>query len=98
MVWEIISILYTTTSDCRAVVLVKDIKLASSAFIKEKNLFNDSSGWQEGYGAFTYSIREKERLVAYVNNQEKHHKEISCKDEYIELLNENIVRFDDKYV
>jgi putative transposase len=31
--------------------LVKDIKLASTKFIKEKGLFPQFSGWQDGYGA-----------------------------------------------
>ncbi|MEP0005496.1 MAG: IS200/IS605 family transposase [Balneola sp.] len=39
--------------------LVKDIKLASSIYIKENKLFFGFDGWQEGYGAFTYSLKEK---------------------------------------
>ena len=35
--------------------LIKDIKLASTEYIKNKNLFANFSGWQNGYGAFTYS-------------------------------------------
>ena len=35
--------------------LIKDIKISSNSFIKEKGLFPNFSGWQEGYGAFTYS-------------------------------------------
>src|ERR1051325_229644 len=40
--------------------LVKDIKLASSDYIKSKRVFSHFNGWQEGYGAFTYSIKEKD--------------------------------------
>ncbi|MBO6571590.1 MAG: transposase [Balneola sp.] len=56
--------------------LVKDIKLASSFYIKENKLFFGFHGWQEGYGAFTYSLKEKERLINYVKNQEEHHKKL----------------------
>ena len=35
--------------------LVKDIKLASSEFIKSQKLFPDFRGWQNGYGGFIYS-------------------------------------------
>ena len=38
---------------------VKDIKVASSLWMKESGKFSAFEGWQEGYGAFTYSIREK---------------------------------------
>lgn len=53
--------------------LIKDIKLGSHSFIKGKNLFPEFKGWQEGYGAFTYSPKDKERLIDYVKNQEEHH-------------------------
>ena len=44
--------------------VVKDIKIASSVFIKEQNLFPEFDGWQRGYGAFTYSYKEKDRLMS----------------------------------
>ena len=78
--------------------LIKDIKVASSLHIKEKNLFLDFISWQEGYGAFTYSIKEKDRLIKYVMNQEEHHKTKTFKDEFIELLNEHGIEFDEKYL
>ena len=78
--------------------LVKDIKLASSAFIKEKTLFENFVGWQVGYGAFTYSIKEKDNLIEYVNNQEQHHKRITFKEEYIGLLNQHGIKFEEKYL
>lgn len=77
--------------------LVKDIKLASNSFIKEKNLFPLFKGWQKGYGAFTYSINEKDRLIEYVKNQQEHHKMVSFKGEYRTLLEEHVVDFDKKY-
>lgn len=78
--------------------LVKDIKIASSGLIKDKQLFKNFNGWQEGYGAFTYSIKEKDRLIEYVKNQEEHHKTISFLDEYKELLKEHEIEFDEKYL
>ena len=78
--------------------LVKDIKLASSKHIKDKNLFSTFSGWQEGYGAFTYSIKEKDQLIEYVKNQEEHHRNKSFKEELIELLIEHEIEFDEKYL
>lgn len=78
--------------------LVKDIKLASSFYIKENKLFFGFDGWQEGYGAFTYSLKEKERLINYVKNQEEHHKKTSFRDEYMSLLNEFEIDFEEKYL
>jgi len=78
--------------------IVKDIKVASSQYIKEIKLFKNFNGWQDGYGAFTYSIKEKDRLIEYVKNQEGHHKLKSFKEEYMELLNELGVEFEEKYL
>ena len=45
---------------------VKDIKVASSMYIKEQNLFEGFIGWQDGYGAFTYTVKEKDRLISSI--------------------------------
>jgi REP element-mobilizing transposase RayT len=78
--------------------LVKDIKLASTEYIKKNRLFKNFNGWQEGYGAFTYSIKEKDRLIEYVKNQEDHHKVKTFFEEYIEFLREHGIEFDEKYL
>jgi putative transposase len=78
--------------------LVKDIKVASALYIKEKKLFDGFNGWQEGYGAFTYSIKEKDRLIEYVKNQEEHHRVRTFRDEFIELLDEHGIEFEEKYL
>ena len=78
--------------------LVKDIKLGSTSFIKEKKIFPNFGGWQDGYSAFTYSIDAKDNLIEYVKNQEEHHKNKTFREELIELLNEHGIEFDEKYL
>jgi len=78
--------------------LIKDMKIASSIWIKKENIFPDFNGWQDGYGAFTYSINDKDRLIEYVKNQREHHKMKSFKEEYTELLKEHGIEFDEKYL
>lgn len=78
--------------------LVKDIKLASSAFISSNNLFSRFNGWQSGYGAFTYASDAKENLIKYVNNQETHHKQKSFKEEFIDLLTEHGIDYEDRFL
>ena len=74
--------------------LIKDIKEASHALIcREKSLFRNFTGWQIGYGTFTYHLSSKEPLIAYVKNQSVHHKTVSYKEELIKLLQENGVDF-----
>ena len=78
--------------------LVKDIKISSSEFIKANKLFPAFNGWQEGYGAFTYSIKEKQILINYIKNQEEHHKKVSFKEEYMDFLKEHDIVFEEKYL
>jgi len=77
--------------------LVKDIKLASSCFIKETYLFENFPGWQNGYSAFTHSEREKARIISYIKNQEQRHKRCSYMDEMRAMLNEHSVEYKEKY-
>lgn len=78
--------------------LIKDIKLSSNEYVKKQNLFPDFKGWQEGYGAFTYSIKDKNNLINYIKNQEEHHKNKTFKEEFIELLDEHGIEFEEKYL
>lgn len=78
--------------------LVKDIKVSSNLFIRENNIFENFKGWQAGYGAFTYCINAKDNLVDYVKKQEVHHKKSTFKEEYIKLLSEHKIEFDEKYL
>jgi hypothetical protein len=72
--------------------------MASSVYIKENKLFSNFNGWQEGYGAFTYSIKEKDTLIEYIKNQEQHHAIKTFGEEYLELLKEHEIVFDEKYL
>jgi REP element-mobilizing transposase RayT len=78
--------------------LVKDIKLASNYFIKEEHLFPNFSSWQGGYGAFTYSYSEKDRLIAYIKKQQEHHRKVTFREEYENLLNEHNVDYNEEYL
>lgn len=61
-------------------------------------MFPDFEGWQDGYGAFTYSIRERDMIINYIKKQKEHHQQESFYDEYKRLLTENEIEFDEKYL
>ena len=77
---------------------IKDIKLATTEYIKKNQLFPSFNVWQKGYGAFTYSFKEKNRLTEYVKNQESHHTIKTFKEEYMALLAEHEIEFNEKYL
>ena len=78
--------------------LVRETKKSSSAFIKENKFSKFQFHWQDGYGAFTYSHAQIDNVIAYVMNQKDHHKKKTFKEEYIQLLNEFGIPFEDKYL
>jgi len=79
-------------------VLVKDIKVATSTWIKKENNSPKFSHWQDGYGAFTVSHSDKDAVIEYIKNQEEHHKKVSFKNELREFLIKHGVTFDEKYL
>lgn len=77
---------------------VKNIKVASSLWMKNHGSFPAFSGWQDGYGAFTYSAREKDIIINYIKNQKAHHQKEIFYDEYKRLLYEHQIDFDEQYL
>jgi REP-associated tyrosine transposase len=68
--------------------IVKDIKLASGSWINDNKLTSHRFNWQEGYGAFSYRLRDVDEICRYIQNQEEHHRKTTFKEEYIGLLND----------
>jgi REP element-mobilizing transposase RayT len=78
--------------------LMRDIKSASSKFINDNNWIHGKFHWQEGYGAFSYSKSQLNRVIKYINNQEIHHKKRTFKEEYLEFLKKFNIDYKDEYL
>ena len=78
--------------------LVRDIKNNSSNFINDHKFVKGKFSWQDGYGAFSYSHSHIGTVYDYILNQEKHHKKITFKEEYLEFLKKFEVEYDEKYL
>jgi REP element-mobilizing transposase RayT len=78
--------------------LVRETKKSSNDFIKEKRFTKFQFNWQEGFGAFSYSQRDLDNVIGYINNQKQHHKKQSFKEEYIEFLKEYQIEFKNEYL
>lgn len=77
--------------------VVKEIKVASSKWIHDE-LNYKLFGWQNGYAAFTVSVLQIENVKNYILNQEKHHRKKSFQEEYIEILKQANVDYDERYL
>ena len=78
--------------------LVRDRKNNSSNFVNDNKLIKGKFGWQDGYGAFSYSHSHIDNVYNYILNQEKHHKKKTFKEEYLEFLKKFEVEYDEKYL
>ena len=78
--------------------LMKTVKAKSSKYINDHNLTKARFEWQEGYGVFSYRQRDVDMIYKYVQNQEEHHQEQTFRKEYLELLNEFQIEYDEQYI
>ena len=78
--------------------LVRDVKAGSSKFITEKKWVKGKFSWQVGFGTFSYSRTQIDRVIKYILNQEEHHKKKTFKEEYIELLEEFEIDYKTEYL
>jgi putative transposase len=78
--------------------LIREVKKASNAFVKEKGFTKYKFEWQDGYGAFSYSHSALDNVIAYIQNQKEHHKKKTFKQEYIGFLKKFQIGYDEKYL
>ena len=78
--------------------LMKEVKAKSSKYINDHNLTKERFEWQPGYGVFSYRQRDVDQIYHYVKNQEAHHQKQSFNAEYLDLLKEFEVEYDEQYL
>ena len=79
--------------------LVKEVKRASSGWIKEELGRNYGSfAWQRGYGAFSISQAQIDATYRYITEQEARHRKLSFQDEFRIFLKKYEIEYDERYV
>lgn len=66
--------------------LVREVKKSTGTYIKETNLSPSVFEWQSGFGAFSYSRSQVDRVCQYILNQKAHHAKRTFQDEYLKML------------
>ncbi len=77
---------------------IKELKRASSIWVKTKDPSLHGFQWQSGYGAFSVSQSQCPRVQRYIASQEEHHRRFSFQQELCRLLEKHGVEFDERYV
>lgn len=78
--------------------VLRDLKANSSGWMHDVFPELRDFSWQRGYGAFTVSASQVERVRQYIANQEEHHRKQDFRDEFIGLLIKNGIEFDERYL
>ncbi len=77
---------------------VKELKRASSLWIKQRNPTSGAFAWQSGYGVFSVSSSALDQVSKYIANQEQHHQKLTFQDEYRAFLRKHDVAWDERFV
>jgi REP element-mobilizing transposase RayT len=78
--------------------VLRDLKANASGWMH--NVFPDMKdfSWQRGYGAFTVSQSNIEKVQDYIARQKEHHQITSFRDEFIGFLDANGIEYDERYL
>ena len=74
------------------------VKASSSKWINEQHFVKAKFQWQSGYGAFSHSKSQRDTVINYIMNQEAHHQTKSFKEEYLKMLHDFEIKYDDNYL
>jgi REP-associated tyrosine transposase len=78
--------------------VLRDLKANASGWMHD--VFPDLKdfSWQRGYGAFTVSQSNIEKVQDYIARQKEHHQKKSFRDEFIGFLEANGIEYDERYL
>ena len=85
----------STLTIARAVQLIKG---NSSKWIHDTFPQYQYFEWQEGYGAFSVNVSLIEKTIAYITNQQEHHRIKTFEEEFVQILKKHQIDYDERYV
>ena len=74
------------------------ILIGTTHFINNEKLIKYKFSWQEGYGAFSYSKSQLDKVVKYILNQHFHHRKIAFREEYLDFLEKFEIEYKTEYL
>jgi putative transposase len=78
--------------------IMRLVKGDSSEWINKEKLTNQKFHWQNGYGAFSYSRSQIDRVARYIQNQQEHHKKRNFSEEYRKMLQNFAIDFEERNI
>ena len=87
-----VHLLFALPAACPLAAAVQKLKGSSSRWM------GPGFAWQEGYGAFSVSPSHVSVVKRYIGGQEEHHRKRSFEEEFLALLRNCGIPYDDRYV
>ena len=85
----------STLSIAKAMQLIKG---GSSKWVHDTFPEHRRFGWQVKYGAFSVSVSRLDETVAYIKNQEEHHRRMTFQEEFVIFLKKHQITYDERYL
>jgi putative transposase len=78
--------------------IVKKAKANSSGWVKAQQGRYLKFAWQSGYGAFSIHQSQIDSIREYIKGQEEHHRRRTFQEEYLEILRQYQIPFDERHL
>jgi putative transposase len=76
--------------------VVEEVKKSSSRWMKREGVCQFA--WQAGYGAFSVSESQADRVIRYIARQGAHHRGVTFQEEFRQLLARHKLAYDECFV
>jgi REP element-mobilizing transposase RayT len=74
------------------------IKGGASKWIHESFPDQSQFAWQEEYGAFSVSVSQLDKTIAYIRSQPEHHHQMTFQEEFLTMLKKHGVDYDERFL
>ena len=74
--------------------IAKAVSVLKANSSRWMNLRGNSFAWQKGYGAFSVSVSNLERVKHYIETQAEHHRRRNFEQEFVALLKRHKVAYE----
>jgi REP element-mobilizing transposase RayT len=91
-----VHLLFVLSKTVALATAIEEVKKESSKWAKAR--VHPRFFWQAGYGAFSVSASQEETVVAYIENQEKHHAKRTFKDELVAFFVKHRMKYDEAHM
>ena len=78
--------------------LIRETKKGSTSWVKRRGVVRGDFHWQDGYGAFSVGRSDLPAVKQYIAGQKEHHRRVTYEEEFVGLLNEHGIDYDERYL